>query len=124
MASVEIIVNGRPYKIGCEDGAEERLVRLARQFDEEVAKLAAQVGQIGDLRLFLMAGLVLCDELEEAEKKRSAAAPSPAAPKAREKDRASAAAAASMVVRAAERIEALAARAEQASADPQRSLFS
>lgn len=119
MASVEITVNGRPYKIGCEDGNEERLVRLARRFDAEVGKLSGQVGQIGDLRLMLMAGLVLCDSLEEAEKR--AAAPQPAAA-AKGRDRPGAAAAA-IVARAAERIEALAGRVEEAAAEPQSSLF-
>ena len=66
MAKVEITVNGRAYTIGCEDGHEQRLMRLAERFDAEVTKLAERVGQIGDLRLFLMAGLVVSDALDEA----------------------------------------------------------
>ncbi len=108
MARVEIAVNGRAYAIGCEDGQEERLTRLAQRFDNEVSGLAERVGQIGDLRLFLMAGLVMCDALDEAE---TTAAKSAA--KAGSGGGASGSAdsrAAALVTRAAERVEALAAR--------------
>jgi cell division protein ZapA len=111
MASVEIVVNGRPYKVGCEDGHEERLMRLAAKFDSEVGKLADQVGQIGDLRLFLMAGLVLCDELDEAQNRPKPARPRQKALLAGEDS----AEIAEIILRAAERVEALAARAEAAS---------
>ena len=66
MATVTVEVNGRPYAVGCADGQEERVRILARQFDSNVRQIAADVGQVGDLRLFLMAGLMLADELHEA----------------------------------------------------------
>ena len=65
MGKVSITVNGRAFAVGCEDGEEEAVAALGRQFDEHVTSLAEQVGQIGDLRLFLMAALVLADELRE-----------------------------------------------------------
>ncbi len=105
MAKVEITVNGRAYTIGCEDGHEQRLMRLAERFDAEVTKLAERVGQIGDLRLFLMAGLVVSDALDEAE----AGARQPVNGDGR---------AAALIAEAAERIEALAARAEKAGSEP------
>ena len=66
MATVTVEVNGRPYAVGCADGQEERVRILARQFDTHVQNVAADVGQVGDIRLFLMAALVLADELHEA----------------------------------------------------------
>lgn len=66
MATVTVEVNGRPYAVGCADGQEERVVALARQFDQHVRKVAGSVGHVGDLRLFLMAALLLADELHEA----------------------------------------------------------
>ncbi|WP_122465765.1 MULTISPECIES: cell division protein ZapA [Brevundimonas] len=66
MATVTIEVNGRPYAIGCADGQEERVRMLARQFDGNVQRVAGEVGQVGDIRLFLMAALILADELHEA----------------------------------------------------------
>ena len=59
MATVTIEVNGRPYAIGCADGQEERVRMLARQFDGHVQRVAGEVGQVGDIRLFLMNGVPL-----------------------------------------------------------------
>ncbi|AQR62616.1 cell division protein ZapA [Brevundimonas sp. LM2] len=66
MATVTVEINGRPYAVGCADGQEDRVRVLARQFDNHVRQVAADVGHVGDLRLFLMAALVLADELHEA----------------------------------------------------------
>lgn len=66
MATVTIEVNGRPYAIGCADGQEDRVRLLAQQFDAHVQRVAGEVGQVGDIRLFLMASLILADELHEA----------------------------------------------------------
>lgn len=66
MATVTVEINGRPYAVGCADGQEERVRILARQFDTHVRQVAGDVGHVGDIRLFLMAALVLADELHEA----------------------------------------------------------
>ncbi|MFN3816412.1 cell division protein ZapA [Brevundimonas sp.] len=66
MATVTVEINGRPYAVGCADGQEERVRILAKQFDNHVRDVAADVGQVGDIRLFLMAALVLADQLQEA----------------------------------------------------------
>lgn len=66
MATVTVEINGRPYAVGCADGQEERVRILAKQFDANVRQVAAEVGQVGDLRLFLMGALLLADELHEA----------------------------------------------------------
>jgi|SRR5687767_12739731 cell division protein ZapA len=69
MPLVEVVVNGREYQVACDDGQEERLRELAQAFDKRVQALAASVGQVGDARLLLMAGLVLADELSGATTK-------------------------------------------------------
>jgi len=66
MSTVNVQVNGRTYGVGCEDGQEAHVESLARLFDSQVAEVAAQVGQVGDLRLFLMAALLTADELADA----------------------------------------------------------
>lgn len=66
MATVTVEINGRPYAVGCADGQEERVRILAKQFDAHVRQVAGDVGHVGDLRLFLMAALMLADELHEA----------------------------------------------------------
>ena len=65
MGKVSLDINGRKYAMGCEDGEEERLVRLGQKLDDRVAEMANQFGQIGDLRLLVMAGITLMDELED-----------------------------------------------------------
>ena len=76
MATVTVEINGRPYGVGCADGQEERVRILAKQFDNHVRDVAADVGQVGDIRLFLMAALVLAVQVLEA---RMGESPAPAA---------------------------------------------
>jgi len=65
MAQVTIEVNGRPYTVGCEDGQEPHLKELAKLFDRQVRQVSQDMGQLGDTRLFLMAALLLADELSD-----------------------------------------------------------
>lgn len=65
MATVNVVVNGRSYGVGCEDGQESHVAALARDFDRQVQEVGGQVGQVGDLRLFLMAALMGADELAD-----------------------------------------------------------
>lgn len=69
MSKVSVILNGREFTIGCEEGQEAYLKSLASYLDGKVSEISGQVGQIGDLRLLLMASLVVVDELKEAERR-------------------------------------------------------
>ncbi|MEL7488195.1 MAG: cell division protein ZapA [Pseudomonadota bacterium] len=69
MAQVDITVNGRQYKITCDDGQEQRLQRLAAYFDSQVSTLGEELGQIGDARLMLLSALTVCDDLFEARER-------------------------------------------------------
>lgn len=65
MAQVDITVNGRSYSVACDDGQEDHLHKLGAYLDKRVGELAASMGQLGDARLLLMAGLLVSDELSE-----------------------------------------------------------
>jgi len=65
MGKVSLEINGRKYALGCDDGEEERLERLGQRLDERIKTLANQFGQIGDIRLLVMAGITMTDELDE-----------------------------------------------------------
>lgn len=80
MATVTVEINGRPYAVGCADGQEDRVRQLAAQFAGHVSNVAAEVGHVGELRLFLMAGLILADELQEARSGEAPARPAETAP--------------------------------------------
>ena len=113
MPAITVDVNGRPYVVGCEPGEEEHVRTLARQFDRQVQDIAAQVGAVGELRLFLLAALTTADDLADTrtrlDRLQSGAAnlrpqaPAPAPDTARVEQRA-----ATVLLEAAARIEALA----------------
>lgn len=65
MAQVDIKINGRDYRIACEDGQEAHLSNLAKYLDDKVDELVEEVGQIGDASLMVMAGLLVTDELSD-----------------------------------------------------------
>ena len=69
MAQVSVTINGRAYRMACDDGEEERLMGLARRFDETIGELRGSFGEIGDQRLTVMAGVMMTDLLSEAERR-------------------------------------------------------
>ncbi len=71
MAQVVVQIIGRNYTMQCDDGQEEHLRGLAAMINEEVDNIVASVGQLGDLRLLIMAALVLADKYSESEKARA-----------------------------------------------------
>jgi cell division protein ZapA len=66
MAHVIVQVNGRPYTMQCEEGEEEHLRELAELLDSEVQRVKTNVGSVGDIRMLVMAGLMVADRLSEA----------------------------------------------------------
>ena len=65
MAQVTVIINGRQYRMGCEDGEEPRVLKLAEELDDLISRLRGAHGEIGDQRLTVMAALTVADELAE-----------------------------------------------------------
>ena len=65
MGQVTVTLNGRTYRLRCEDGEEQRLLALAEHVREKVDRLVAEFGQIGEDRLLFMASLLVTDELFE-----------------------------------------------------------
>lgn len=113
MSKVTISLNGRPFTIGCEDGQQAYLRELASHLDDHVRGLADRVGQIGDLRLLLMAALIVADELKEAQGREEAMRDEITDLKGRmsqseARRRADRARAAEAIIAAAERLETLA----------------
>ena len=65
MAHVSVTINGRQYRMACDDGQEHHLARLAHDLDQRISNLRATFGEIGDMRLTIMAALIVIDELSE-----------------------------------------------------------
>jgi cell division protein ZapA len=72
MAQITVTIDGKAYRMACEEGQEDHLTRLAGQLDRYVAHLKSQFGEIGDLRITVMAGIMIMDELSEMTRKVSA----------------------------------------------------
>ncbi len=66
MAQVNVTINGRQFRMACEDGQEGHLIELARDLDLRISGLRGKFGEIGDTRLTVMAALTVADELAEA----------------------------------------------------------
>jgi cell division protein ZapA len=66
---VSVSINGRQYRMACEDGQEAHLAQLAQDLDARIQELRTRFGEIGDIRLAVMAALTVADELVEAGKR-------------------------------------------------------
>jgi cell division protein ZapA len=69
MSQVNVTINGRQFRMACEDGEEARLSGLAEDLDASIAALRTRFGEIGDTRLTVMAALTLADQLSETKEK-------------------------------------------------------
>jgi len=69
MSQVSVTINGRQFRMACEDGQEDHLMELARELDVRIENLRAKFGEIGDTRLTVMAALTVADELAEMGKR-------------------------------------------------------
>ena len=65
MSQVSVTINGRQFRMACEDGQEGHLMNLARDLDTRIEGLRGKFGEIGDTRLTVMAALTLADTLSE-----------------------------------------------------------
>lgn len=66
MANVAVTINGRTYELTCNDGQEPHLRELAADIAGRIDELVKTIGQAGESRLLLMVGLLLADELADA----------------------------------------------------------
>lgn len=69
MASLQVTIGGRSYRMACEDGQEDHLRQLAEDFDRRIESLRGDLGEIGDQRLMVVAAIMLADELSEANRR-------------------------------------------------------
>jgi cell division protein ZapA len=69
MAQVNVVIDGKSYRMACDEGQEAHLEGLASKFDRYVSHLKEGFGEIGDQRLTVMAGIMVVDELDELQKR-------------------------------------------------------
>jgi cell division protein ZapA len=67
MAQVSVTINGRQFRIACDDGQEDSLAQLAQEIDQRIEGMRGSFGEIGDTRLTVMAAIQIADELRETQ---------------------------------------------------------
>ena len=66
MSHINVTINGRQYRMACEEGQEARLLKLAEDLETRIGSLRGKFGEIGDQRLEVMAALTVADELMDS----------------------------------------------------------
>ena len=66
MPQVSIQIANRTYELACGDGEQERVQELAGYVDEKVGALRKQLPGAPEIKLLVLAGLLLAEESREA----------------------------------------------------------
>lgn len=69
MPQVNVMIAGKAYRMACGEGEEAHLEGLAQLYDEKISEMRQAFGEIGDMRLHVMAALMVADELSEAKER-------------------------------------------------------
>ncbi|TPW27602.1 cell division protein ZapA [Pararhizobium mangrovi] len=69
MAQVTVTIDDKAYRMACEEGQQDHLAYLAGELDRYVRYLKGEFGEIGDLRLTVMAGITVIDEMTEIKRR-------------------------------------------------------
>ena len=69
MSHVTVTIAGRAYRMACDPGQEEHLFGLARVLGGKIDQLRSSFGEIGEMRLAVMAAITVADELAEAQRR-------------------------------------------------------
>jgi cell division protein ZapA len=67
MPEVKITIGARPFRVTCQEGEEHFLHAAAAMLDTEANSLRAQLGDLPESRMLLMAGLMLADRTAAVE---------------------------------------------------------
>jgi cell division protein ZapA len=69
MPQVTVTIAGRTYRMACGEGEESHLERLAALYDGKIQELRGSFGEIGDMRLHVMAAVMVADDYTETRRK-------------------------------------------------------
>jgi len=69
MPQIDIIIGSRTFEVACQEGEEHYLQSAAAMLDTEAAHLSSQIGRMSEVRMLLMAGLMLADKTADLEDK-------------------------------------------------------
>ena len=67
MPDLDITIGGRVFQVACQAGEEPFLTAAAQMLDTEAQPLITQMGRMPEVRMLLMAGLMLADKTAAVE---------------------------------------------------------
>ena len=65
MPIITVTIDNKTYRMSCGKDEEAHLTALTQDFSERVAQMRTSFGEIGDMRLHVMAALTISDELSD-----------------------------------------------------------
>ena len=68
MSEVEISVGGRRYTIACNPGEEKDVLLASEKLDKEADHIVKSIGKVADVKLLLMAGLMIAGRLKTVDR--------------------------------------------------------
>lgn len=63
MKELKVSINQREYRVACADAQEHHLQSLADYIDRKTQDMARSVGQVGEAKLLVLSALMIADEL-------------------------------------------------------------
>lgn len=66
MTDVSVVIHGRTYGVGCDEGQEKRVRELGQYIDRRVKEISGAGGAATEAHLLMLGCLVLADELFES----------------------------------------------------------
>jgi len=72
MPQINVTIDGKTYRMACAEGDEPHLTALASGLDARIVGMRRSFGEIGDMRLHVMAALMQADELDETNRRLAA----------------------------------------------------
>ena len=68
MSEVEISVGGRRYTIACNPGEEKDVLLASQELDKEADNIVKSIGKVADVKILLMAGIMIAGRLKTVER--------------------------------------------------------
>lgn len=69
MPIITVTIDNKTYRMSCGKDEEAHLTALTQDLSERVTKMRESFGEIGDMRLHVMAALTISDELSDLRKR-------------------------------------------------------
>ncbi|GJE38373.1 cell division protein ZapA [Methylobacterium persicinum] len=69
MPIITVTIDSKTYRMSCGKDEEAHLTALSADFSDRIAQMRTSFGEIGDMRLHVMAALTIADELADLRKR-------------------------------------------------------